>query len=79
MSIKHFCDACGEPYTPEPGLPIEAKIKVQGTVTATITVQKRGESDICRRCIFDAVASLDNRSQVPEYHPLSSRINGAAA
>jgi len=61
MSIKHFCDACGEPYTPEPGLPMEAKIKLQGANTATITVQKRGENDICRYCIFDAVAGLDDR------------------
>lgn len=77
--IRRYCDCCGkemdEENTPKLGMNnnrLQAKIVGTDTITelsVEVITSKDGVSnagDFCTYCVLDAIASLDDRIQLPE-------------
>lgn len=57
MSTKTFCDVCGTEIC---GGPHVLSAQLSGDKGCTIRVET-GRTDLCRSCMFDAIAKVDKR------------------
>lgn len=80
MSIKHFCDNCGEVLHPgnslgkgnvlkvDQDMPSRGGVALYVHLTASTSPGGSPVGDLCKHCIIDAVNKLDDRVKpAPEY------------